>query len=64
MLIVFLPITVVCVLLMVAEVPQWLNILVLVVLLFVLFFLFTLICDKMDKKKNDRMSKKKDPFAD
>ena len=64
LLIVFIPAMVICILLMYANVPQWLNILVLVVVLFILFFLFAFICDKLDKKKNERLSKKKDPFTE
>lgn len=64
LLIVFVPAMLVCVLLVWQKVPQWLNILVLVIVLFILFFLFTFVCDKMDKKKDERLSKKKDPFAD
>jgi len=64
LLIVFIPALVVCVLLIGAKVPQWLNILVLVILLFVLFFIFTYVCAKMDDRKKERMSKRKDPFSD
>lgn len=64
MLIVFLPAMVVAILLQFyAHVPQWLNILVLVVMLFVLYFLYVWICSKIDKKKQERLSKKKDPFS-
>lgn len=64
MIIVFMPIFVISVLLAVAKVSQWINILVLVVLLFVLFFLFMYLCSKLDKKKEQRLKKKKDPFSD
>ncbi|MBE7075545.1 MAG: hypothetical protein E7375_00555 [Clostridiales bacterium] len=62
--IVFVPALVICTLLAVAKVPQWLNILVMVVILFILFFLFAWVCDKIEKKKTERKSKKKDPFSD
>ena len=62
--IVFLPAMIVAIVLQVfAHVPQWLNILVLVIMLFVLYFLYFWICSKLDKKKEDRLSKKKDPFS-
>ncbi len=64
LLIVFIPILVVCVLLICLKVPQWLNMMVLVILLFLTYFLFMSICQKLDNKKKDRMSKKKDPFSD
>lgn len=64
MLIVFLPILIVCILMLWANVPQWLNILVLVILLFILYFLYAWLCSILDKKKQERMSKKKDPFSD
>lgn len=64
LLIVFLPIAVVSVLLSYAKVPQVWNIFVLVILLFILFFLYMLVCNKLDQKKKERMSKKKDPFSD
>ena len=64
MLIVFIPALVVCALLIIAKVPQWLNILVLVILLFVLFFFYLWICSKLDKKKEERLNKKKDPFSE
>ena len=62
--IVFVPTMVICILLIWAKVPQWLNILVLVIVLFILFFIFIYICDKIDKRKQERLSKKKDPFSD
>ena len=62
--IVFIPALVISVLLWWAQVPEWLNIMVLVVILFILFALYAFVMDKMDKKKEVRMSKKKDPFAD
>lgn len=64
LLIVFFPAMIVSVLLLWAQVPQWLNILVLVVLLFILFAVYVFVCDKIDKKKAERLSKKKDPFSD
>ena len=64
LLIVLIPALVICVLLIWAKVPQWLNILVLVIVLFVLFGLYSLVYSKLDKKKEERMSKKKDPFSD
>ena len=65
MLIVFLPITVVEVLLIYAGVrQQWIHIMILVLLMFILFFLFSFILTKLDKRKEERMKKKKDPFSD
>lgn len=64
LLIVFLPAMVICIGMIVAEVPQWLNILVLVIVLFVLFAVFIKICEKLEAKKNERLKKKKDPFSD
>lgn len=65
LLIVFLPAMVVAVLLAyVAKVPQWLNMLVLVIMLFVLFFIYSLLMQKLDKHKNERLKKKKDPFSE
>lgn len=65
LLIVFLPMLVVCILLQWAGVKeQWITILVLVVLMFVLFFVYIFICSKLDAKKKERISKKKDPFSD
>ena len=63
--IVFLPALVVSILLAyVAKVPQWLNMLVLVIMLFVLFFIYSLLMQKLDKRKGERLKKKKDPFSD
>lgn len=64
MLIVFLPILIVCILMVWGKVPQWLNILVLVLLLFILYFFYAWLCTKLDKKKEERISRKKDPFSD
>ena len=65
MLIVFLPILVICVLLLaVAKVPQWLNILMLVLCLFVLYGFYVFVCAKLDKRKQERLTKKKDPFSE
>lgn len=64
LLIVFLPTCVVAVLLAWAKVDMWLNVFVLVVMLFLLFALFIWACQKLDEKKQERMSKKKDPFSD
>lgn len=64
LLIVFIPAMVISVLMVWQKVPQWLNILVLVVVLFILFFFYTWVCSKLDKRKEERMSKKKDPFSD
>lgn len=65
MVIVFLPILVICVLLLVvAKVPQWLNILVLVLCMFVLYGVYVFVCAKLDRKKAERLTKKKDPFAE
>ncbi|MBP3431947.1 MAG: hypothetical protein J6K39_03750 [Clostridia bacterium] len=62
--IVLVPALVLSVLLIWAKVPQWLNILVLVIVLFILYAVFAYVCDRLDKKKAVRMSKKKDPFSD
>ncbi len=64
LLIVFLPTMVVAVLLGVAKVPQWLNILVLVLMLFVLFGVYAYLMSKLDKRKETRLKSKKDPFSD
>ena len=64
MVIVLIPILVICSLLIIAKVPQWLNILVLVIIMFVLFFLYMFICSKLDERKEKRMQDKKDPFSD
>lgn len=64
LLIVFLPVLVVAILLGVAGVKQWVNILILVIMMFVLFALYIFVCEKMDDRKRERMKKKKDPFAD
>lgn len=65
LLIVFLPTLVVSIVLAYkANVPQWLNILVLVLMLFVLYFLYVFICGKLDNRKNKRLKQKKDPFSD
>ena len=62
--IVFLPVMVVAVVLQfVVGLKMWQNMLVLVVLIFLLYFLFLWICSKLDKKKQERLSKKKDPFS-
>ena len=63
-LIVFIPVLVLSVVLAGIHVEPWLNVLVLVVVLFLLFFLYAYICEKLDKKKQERLSKKKDPFSD
>ena len=62
--IVLVPCLVVCVLLIYAKIPQWLNILVLVIMLFILYSVYVVLCNKLDQKKKVRMSKKKDPFSD
>ena len=64
LLIIFLPVLVLSVVLAGIHVEPWLNVLVLVVVLFLLFFLYAYICEKLDKKKQERLSKKKDPFSD
>ncbi len=64
MLIVFLPVAFVCAGLLVAKVPMGWNIFTLVVLLFILYFVFLFVCDKMDRKKEERLKHKKDPFSD
>jgi len=65
-LIVFLPICIVCTLLYVyvPGIPPWLVGMVLVIMMFVSFFFYTWIMGKLDKKKAERISKKKDPFSD
>ena len=64
MLIVFLPVmTMAIVLQYVVGLKMWQNMLVLVVLIFLLYFLFLWICSKIDKKRDERLSKKKDPFS-
>ena len=64
LLIVFIPALAVSIALYFAMVPQWLNILVLVVMLFILYFLYAFVCDKLDKKKEERLKNKKDPFSE
>lgn len=64
MLIVFLPIATVSTLMAVAQVKMGWNIAVNVILLFVLYGFYAWIWDKLDKRKKERMSKKKDPFSD
>lgn len=65
LIIVFLPIAVVCTLLYyVGVTDMWLNVLILVILLFLLFGIFYYVCEKLDQKKKERLSKKKDPFSD
>ena len=64
LLIVIAPCLVICTLLIVAKIPQWLNMMVLVICLFILYFLFLFICSKLDKRTQERLSKKKDPFSD
>ena len=64
MLIVFLPVmTMAIVLQYVVGLKMWQNMLVLVVLIFLLYFLFLWICSKIDMKRDERLSKKKDPFS-
>ncbi|MBP3619267.1 MAG: hypothetical protein J6J24_01255 [Clostridia bacterium] len=63
LLIVFLPILIVSIFL-VPILEMWQNIIVLVVMLFVLFFLYSWVLQKLDRKKEERISKKKDPFSD
>ncbi len=64
LLIVFLPAMLISIFLAVAKIPEWLNIMVVVIVLFVLFFLFSLVCAKLDSKKEQRLKGKKDPFSD
>ncbi len=64
LLIVFLPVLVVSVCLAALNVPQWINIIVLVVVMFLMFFVFSHVMNKLNQKKQDRLSKKKDPFSD
>lgn len=54
-------------LLLIAGVPQWLNMLILVVTAGVCYLLFWIICVKLDKKKQEKeleREKEFDPFAD
>ncbi len=64
LIIVFVPITMLCILLAVVHVPQWLNIMVLVLAMFVLFGLYAFVLSKLDERKQKRMENKKDPFSD
>lgn len=65
LLVVFFPMCVVGVLLdYFTPLPQGWLITILVILLFLLFGVFALICEKLDRRKKERMSKKKDPFSD
>ena len=64
LLLVFVPCLVISTLLAVAKVQLWLNMFVLIICMFILYFLYVFICDKLDKRKNARLSKKKDPFSD
>ena len=64
LLIVFLPALVIAALIIIAGVPQWLNIMIMVIILFVLFSLFVFVCDKLDKRKQARLRNKKDPFSE
>lgn len=64
LLIVFVPCLVVSVCLIVLKVPQWLNIMVLVIMMFILFVVYAYVMEKLNKKKQERMSKKNDPFSD
>lgn len=64
LLIVFLPSLVVASLIIISGAPQWLNIMIIVIVLFVMYALFLLVCSKLDKKKQQRLGKKKDPFSD
>lgn len=64
LLIVLVPILCIEILLAYAGVHQWVNIMILVVIMFILYSLFVFICGKLDKKKQERMKNKKDPFSD
>lgn len=65
LLIVFVPVLVLSVVLQYIGIQEpWLNILVLVIVLFVLFGVFLFVVEKLNNKKKERMSKKKDPFSD
>ena len=64
LLIVFLPSLVVASLIIISGAPQWLNIMIIVIVLFVMYAVFLLVCSKLDKKKQQRLEKKKDPFSD
>lgn len=66
LLIVFIPVAIVCTLLAVAGVEQWLNILVTVVILTLLYLFYLYLCGLWDKRKEEKLKKdnKKDPFAD
>ena len=64
LLIVFLPVTVLAVVLAYAGVKQWINVMILVIVMFILFGLYMFIFQKLDNRKEERISKKKDPFSD
>ena len=63
MLIVLLPICVVCVLL-IPVLPMWQNVMVLVVMMLVLFLFYSWLWQKIDRRTEERLKKKKDPFSD
>lgn len=64
LLIVFLPCLAISACLILLKVPQWLNILVLVITMCLMFALYAFVMEKLNKKKQERMKKKKDPFSD
>lgn len=56
-----------CALLIVAGIPQWLNMLIIVVMGGLMYLLFLFICGKIDKKREEEEKEKTkefDPFAD
>jgi len=62
--IVFLPIMVLAIVLVYAGVKQWINVMILVIVMFLLFGLYMFVLQKLDNRKTERMSKKRDPFSD
>ena len=64
LLIVFVPCLVVSVCLAYLKVAMWLNVMVLVIMMFILFAVYAYVMEKLNKKKQERMSKKHDPFSD
>lgn len=56
-----------CALLIIAGIPQWLNMMIIVVFGGILYLLFLFLCGKIDKKKEEKAKEKTkefDPFAD
>ena len=64
LLIVFLPAMVLAIVLAYAGVKQWVNIMILVIVMFILFGIYMWIYQKLDNRKEERMSKKKDQFSE